>query len=360
MKDQELLNWLRRYGYHKLVGLKGYAIGLATDNQVAVMVRSAQILLGLKADGNAQSKTFAAMARPRCGCPDHMRMPSRREPAFGSECRLSVGVYADWSGIKGIGPSRANEVMVASFAMLDNFNVAMHKTVDKSDALISIRMGPADKDVLAWMQMGDGCDWQHQSLFNIDVNWSDDLLFAGTLVHELLGHGTGVGHGPNNSIMGPTFSPKVPNQIDPWFAAELESRYGLSEGGVLVPKPPTPTPEPNPNPQPPTATPEGVPGMIFEQILAIFLPMIVTCLEQGASDERVMASIRSPNTRQRRKMERGVKRYVRRDEPGLRKRERRAKTEALLDSVIIRGQEASDTELANVIEQAHQQRRMAA
>ncbi len=350
MNDQEVRRWLRKYGYHRLplVSVPGKFIALCDDENCARMVRYAQAFLGLKVDGVVGPKTTTMMERPRCGCADYRRPPKykhRGAPAFHAECRLSVGVFADWDGIQGITPSGATELMVDNFAKVAPYNLKFNVVDDQRDALISIRMGRAERGVLAWMEVGDGCDWQRQSLFNIDVQWGESL-FASTNLHEVVGHGSGLGHSKTiGGVMDPVYDPSTPNEIGPWFAAELEKRYGLSDS-TQTPTPPVPSPAPSPE------TPPGVPGMDWAAIIALILPLILDCIESGASDAAIAARIRNPTNLQRRRIERGVKRKVREEEPRMRRRERRARVDALVDSMIARGRDATDAEIATVVADA--------
>jgi len=335
MNDSELRTWLRNYGHHRPLGIRGPDVDVVGLDSLAKMVRSAQAALGLVVDGWTGPKTQTAMALPRCGCPDHFALDSARVPAFGQACRLGVGVYTDWSGIKGRSEASAQDTMRAAFTKVNKYNLRFHVVEDKADALVNIYMGPAAPGVLAWMQVGDGCGWTHDSLYNIDVDWSDDLLFAGTVLHELIGHGAGVGH-LRSGIMAPTFDPNVPAEVDELFAAELEKRYGLSDGN---------------NPIKPTGE-----KMDIAAIIALVLPYIIKCLEEGASQERIRASLRNPSNRQRRRLTISFRKHVRATEPDMRRRDRKVRADALLDSAIARAQESTDERLSEIIDQAQRQR----
>lgn len=242
--------WIRRFGWHRLLNsnlvgsfgegvIRGVDVANLTDDVISDLIRQIQLRNGLPETGILDVSTQAFMSLPRCGCPDFRRRPGSVGPKFHDECKLNLGVYADFSGLRGINTLVARDLWFESLKLYEQkVNVAFHMVSRKSEAIIEAHVGPADAGVLAWMEVYDGCRGQHASRYNKDVIWDRDLFF-GTAVHEN-GHGMGVEHSPRGvqSIMAPVHDPSIPAVIDQWLLDQLVPRYGKRMSEPDVPSSP--------------------------------------------------------------------------------------------------------------------------
>lgn len=281
---EDVRRWLRKYGYHRLMGIAGTQVATLSDAQLAVLVRKAQEFLGLTPDSIVGPQTLEAMSMPRCGCPDFRRDTSRSAPQFHDECKLTITTYADFSGLRGLAPSTARDLWFETLKQYEEkINVAFQMVLRKEAALIEAHVGPADRGVLAWMEVFDGCNGQHASRYNRDVVWDEDL-FIGTALHEN-GHGLGIDHSPAGvrSIMAPVHDPSIPAVVDDWLMGQLIPRYGQR---TSVPDPVVPEPEPGNGGGRVDKIPPGVWAMIFEWIDKL--------IQNCASEEAAVAELRNP------------------------------------------------------------------
>ncbi len=91
-------------------------------------------------------------------------------------------------------------------------------------------------------------------------------------------------------------------------------------------------------------------------LIATVLPIILECLDQNTAEDVIRDRMRNPKERDIRKIRRQVKRDVRRNEPELRRRERRVRVDTLVDGVVARAHEATDSEIDAVLLEARSRR----
>lgn len=250
----------------------------------------AQEALGLIVDGELGPKTMEAMSLPRCGTHDHRRRPGTEPIQFHEVCQLRIGVYTDFTGLRTTGdfsPQAAEEVFWDTLNQYEAVIAVDFRHVDrKKDALIEVHVGPANRGVLAWMEVFDGCNGQHSSRYNQDVIW-DEGLFAGTALHEN-GHGLGVDHSPAGvrSIMAPVHDPSIATEVDDWLMQQLIPRYGVKTDILPIPD------------EPDTGDDDmatgGILSMIPPEIWTLLFAFLEKMLSECSSEEEAVKQMRNP------------------------------------------------------------------
>ena len=292
----DVRRWLRQYGYHYLgdrIGLgaiPGNTMAQLSEEATGVLLSHAQEFLGLIVDGKLGPKTMEAMSLPRCGTRDHRRRPGSEPTQFHEACQLQIGVYLDFTGLKTIGdfsPQAAEEVFWDTLNQYEALvNVDFCRVDRKSKALIEVHVGPANRGVLAWMEVFDGYSGQHSSRYNQDVIWDEDL-FVGTALHEN-GHGLGVDHSPNGirSIMAPVHDPTIEAVVDEWLLNQLVPRYGK-----VTETPPIPVPQPDEGDD---MSAGGIISKIPPEVWAAIFNAVLKMFEDCSTEETALSEMKNP------------------------------------------------------------------
>jgi hypothetical protein len=113
-----------------------------------------------------------------------------------------------------------------------------------TEAKLRAQTGRMGSGTLAWSTLpGGGCSHRIQQEYNRAVTW--DWRKAWEVMFHELGHGLGLGHGPNGNLMQPFYSGALA-EPGPWDISQGVKRY---DEPADVPPPPPPPPPPGVDPR---------------------------------------------------------------------------------------------------------------
>lgn len=94
--------------------------------------------------------------------------------------------------------------------------------------------------------------------------------------------------------------------------------------------------------------------MPWATIIALLVPIIVECFNKDASEEIIKKRLRNPKQRHVMLLRRRLVRKMRRENPDIKRKERRALVDMQLDMMIDAGRNATDADIEEIMEAAKQ------
>lgn len=234
--------YLRHYGHLAGAVLSGAAAPSTAVAEFARALIDVQAGAGLTPTGRLDEPTAAVLARPRCGCPDRLRLADTR-------WRKRSLTYCVTDYVAGLSASDQDELIRRAWqSWADVADVSVTPTRDlRADVLISTGRGPAQgfdgpAGTLAWAYLPDGRDGQLQMRFDLDERWvradpDAGILFLNVSAHEF-GHLLGLAHSQRpGALMAPIYAPSVSRPQADDDVPRIQALYGPPPGRAPEPAP---------------------------------------------------------------------------------------------------------------------------